>query len=206
MDLGLYAAFLAASVVLILVPGPIVTLVIAEAVRRGRFVGFATVLGATLAGAVQLALIVLGLATLVAAFSGLFEIVRWAGAAYLVYLGVRAIAGAGRASEAEPLTPAAYAGAAFRRGLLVSLSNPKTLMFHSAFLPQFVDPSLPAGPQLAILGASFIVVAFVLDSCWMLLASSLGARLVTRRARALLDRASGCVLIAGGLALAARKA
>ncbi len=88
----------------------------------------------------------------------------------------------------------------------MSLSNPKTLVFHSAFLPQFVDPASPAAPQFAILGASFVAVAFALDSCWMLLASSLGARLVTRRARALLDRAAGGVLIAGGLALAVRKA
>jgi threonine/homoserine/homoserine lactone efflux protein len=123
-----------------------------------------------------------------------------------VYLGVRTIWGAGRAHQGAPLTPAARAGAAFRRGLLVSLSNPKSLVFHTAFLPQFVDPALPAAPQFVILGASYVAIAFVLDSCWMLLASSLGARLATRRARAWLERTAGGVLIAGGLALAARRA
>jgi threonine/homoserine/homoserine lactone efflux protein len=206
VNLGLYAAFLAATAVLILVPGPVFTLVVTESARHGRRVGFATVLGTTIAGAVQLALVVLGLAALISAFSGLFAVVRWAGAAYLVYLGVRALWRAGRGHEPAPLTPEARAGAAFRRGLLVSLSNPKSLVFHSAFLPQFVDPALPAGPQLALLGASYVAVAFTLDSCWMLAGSSLGARLVTRRSRALLERLSGGVLIAGGVSLAVRNA
>src|SRR5690606_31001279 len=129
---------------------------------------------------------------LVATFSGLFTIVRWAGAAYLVYLGVRAIARAGR-EQGPALAPAKQAGKAFRRGAIVSLSNPKTLAFHSAFLPQFVDPALPTGPQLAVLGASFVAIAFMLDSCWMLLASGLRARLTGPRVRAWLDRVAGGV-------------
>ncbi|MGD2134464.1 MAG: LysE family translocator [Maricaulaceae bacterium] len=206
INLSLWLAFLAASAALIATPGPIVTLVVAQAAIHGRRVGFATVLGTTIASAVQLALVILGLAALVAAFSGLFEIVRWLGAAYLIFLGVQAWRRAGRPSEEEAIPLAARAGAGFRRGLLVALSNPKTLLFHSAFLPLFVDPSSPAAPQFAVLGVSFIVVAFCLDMVWMLTAAGLAARLSNGRARAFIERISGGVLIAGGLALASRRA
>jgi len=205
MNWGLYAAFIAASVALVLTPGPIVALIMAEATRHGRHVGFATVLGTTIAGAVQLGLVVLGFAALVATFSAAFDMMRWLGAAYLIGLGVLAIRHAGRPRADDGLAPADRIGVAFRRGLLVALSNPKTLIFFSAFLPLFVDASLPVAPQLLALAATYVAIAFTMDICWMLLAVRAGRVLSGLKMRAVLERITGGVLITGGLALAVRR-
>jgi homoserine/homoserine lactone efflux protein len=128
---------------------------------------------------------------------------RWAGAAYLIWLGVRAWRSAG---QAEPPAPAA--GVHFRRGFLVALTNPKTLAFFTAFLPQFVDPALPAARQLAVMCVVTVLLAAVSDSCWAV-AAGLGRAWFIQPARArLLKRLSGLTLIGGGvwLSLARRPA
>jgi len=205
MNWGLYAAFVAASATLVITPGPIVALIMAQATRHGRHVGFATVLGTTIAGTVQLGLVVLGFAALVATFSAAFDIVRVLGAVYLIGLGVLAIRNAGRPHDDDGLTPADRASVAFRRGLLVALSNPKTLIFFSAFLPLFVDARLPAAPQLLMLAVTYVAIALVMDLGWMLLAARAGRVLTGLKVRAALERVTGGVLIAGGLALAGRR-
>jgi threonine/homoserine/homoserine lactone efflux protein len=202
MDLSLYLAFVAASVVLIMIPGPNVALIVAEAARHGARAGFAVVFGTTAAQAVQLTLVAAGFAALVAVYADAFAVVRVVGAVYLVWLGVAAV----RASlkpDAEGPPPAA--SRSFRRGALVALANPKTLVFHAAFLPQFVDPAHAVAPQLALLGATFLGLALVLDTGWMLLGARAGGVLRRPGVRAWLDRAVGGVLITGGLALALKR-
>lgn len=206
MNWGLYAAFVAATMALIATPGPIVALVLSESSRHGRRVGLATVAGTTIAGAAQLALVTVGFAAVVATFSHAFEIVRWAGAAYLIWLGVSALKRAGKPDDGPALEPAERVSAAFRRGLVVALSNPKTLVFFSAFFPLFVDRSLPAAPQLAVMAVTYVTIGFSMDMGWMLLGDRAGRALSGPRARAALERVSGGVLIAGGLALAAKRA
>ncbi|MCG8443878.1 MAG: LysE family translocator, partial [Caulobacterales bacterium] len=142
MDWTLYAAFVLASAVLIVMPGPNVTLIIAESLSHGRRAGVAVVAGAIGAQALQLLLVVAGLAALVAAYGSAFTVVRWLGAAYLIWMGVMMLRAAGRAGRAAPPSRAS----SIRRGALVALANPKTLVFHAAFLPQFVDPAAAAAP------------------------------------------------------------
>jgi homoserine/homoserine lactone efflux protein len=193
MNWHLFAGFLLITVVLLLTPGPIVTLVISTAATRGVRAGLVTVAGTSSGNAVLLAAIALGLNWVLAHAVFLFELLRWCGAAYLVWLGVRAWRSAGAAP--------APAGAQlhFSRGFLVALSNPKTLAFFTAFLPQFVDRSRAAAPQLALMCAATALLAALSDSCWAI-ASGLGRSWFMRPERArLLGRASGLTLIGGGI-------
>jgi len=203
MNLHLFAGFLLITVVLLLTPGPIVTLVISTGATRGVRAGLVTVAGTSTGNAVLLAAIALGLSWVLGHAVYLFELLRWAGAAYLIWLGVRAWRNAGRP---HPLTTGNHVH--FWRGFLVALSNPKTLAFFTAFLPQFVDPTRPAARQLAVMCAVTVLLAGLTDSCWAI-ASGLGKAWFISPARArLLGRASGLTLIGGGiwLSLARRPA
>jgi len=132
-----------------------------------------------------------------------FEWIRWVGVAYLIYLGVRTwLVPAGDAA-CKGESPSSVTG--FRDladGFLVALTNPKLLLFHGAFLQQFVDRGMPALHQLLVLAGSFLVVAVILDSLWALLAASLGRLLAERGSRRLAGRIAGSVLIGAGAVLA----
>jgi homoserine/homoserine lactone efflux protein len=194
MNWHLFAGFLAITIVLLLAPGPIVTLVISTAATRGVRAGLVTVAGTSSGNAVLLAAIAFGLGWVLRHAVYLFAGLRWIGAAYLVWLGVAAWR---RAAQAQAAAPADRVH--FRRGLLVALSNPKTIAFFTAFLPQFVDPALPAARQLAVMCAFTVVLAALSDSSWAI-ASGLGRAwfMHPKRAR-LLGRLSGLTLIGGGI-------
>ena len=203
MSLPLYAAFVAAAIVLILIPGPNLAVIVANTVSRGRRAGFATLAGTTAAMVPQLALTSLGMTALISGAAEAFAWLRWLGVAYLVYLAYRAFTAPDDdlgqvAPQRLPLRRLAL------RGFLVSLSNPKTLFFFAAFFPQFVDPRAPAAPQLALLCATFLGLAATLDSGWVLLAARLAGILNTGgRWR---QRLTGGALLGAGLGLAlARK-
>jgi threonine/homoserine/homoserine lactone efflux protein len=204
MNLQLFAAYLLITLVLVVTPGPIVTLVVATGATRGVRPALATVAGTTLGNALLLTAIALGLSWVLANALILFEVMRWAGAAYLVYLGVQAWRGAAKAATALPVADHVH----FVRGLSVALTNPKTIVFFTAFLPQFVDSSLPAGRQLAAMCVASTLMAATTDTAWGV-AAGLGRAWFMRPSRAkLLARLSGTVLIGGGvwLSLARRPA
>lgn len=197
MNIDLYLAFLALSCVIIVVPGPNVTLILATAATRGARAGLMIVAGTTLAQIVQVIAVALGLAWLVGAYGSLFDLLRYAGAAYLVYLGIRAWRAAG-----QPLADPHAATATVRQGFVVGLANPKTLAFFAAFFPQFIDVSMPHGFQFAVLAASYLLLAVILDSAYAI-AGGMGKRLLAADpARLYLGRVSGLVLAVGGLWLA----
>jgi homoserine/homoserine lactone efflux protein len=203
MNIELFTAFVLITIVLILTPGPIVTLVIATGATHGVRAALTTVLGTTIGNAILIAAIAVGLSWVLKNAVGLFEMLRWAGAAYLVWLGIQAWRNAGTEAGAPPKTRVH-----FWRGMLVALTNPKTIAFFTAFLPQFVDPTLPAERQLFVMCAASILIAWVFDSGWAI-ASGLGRAWFMQPARAkLLGRMSGAVLIGGGiwLSLARRPA
>ena len=202
MSLHLYLAFVAAVTILMLIPGPNVALIVANSLAHGARFGLVTVAGTSAAMVVQLALTALGMTTLLGALAQGFEILRWLGVAYLVFLGVRAWrAPALDLKRARPEPRAARA--IFLRGFLVSLTNPKTLLFYAAFLPQFLDVSANVGGQLAILSVTFVALALVLDGGWALLAVRRGVLAVNGRLR---NRLTGSLLMGAGLGLAlARK-
>ena len=170
MSLPLYSAFVAAVVVLMLIPGPNVALIAANSIAHGARYGLMTVAGTSAAMVLQLALTGLGMTTLMGELARAFEILRWLGVAYLIWLGVTAWRRP--AIDLTKTRPQAREKSAiFGRGFLVSLTNPKTLLFYAAFFPQFVDASAPAAPQIVLLAATFLVIAVVVDSGWALLAA-----------------------------------
>jgi homoserine/homoserine lactone efflux protein len=194
MNWHLFAGFLLMTLLLILAPGPIVTLVVSTGATRGIRAALITVGGTSLGNAVLLLGVALGLSWVVTHAAYLFEVLRWMGAAYLIWLGVQAWR---RAGGQQPSAPGNQTH--FWRGFLVALSNPKTLAFFSAFLPQFVDPSLPAGLQLTVMCAVSLLLAAVTDSCWAV-ASGLGRTWFMQPARArLLTRVSALALVGGGV-------
>jgi len=200
MNVELYLAFLAVSFVIIIVPGPNVTLILATAATNGTRAGLMTVAGTTAAQILQVIAVALGLVWLVAMYGTVFDALRYVGAAYLVYLGVQACRNAG-----VPLPDAGAARKTLRKGFIVGLANPKSLAFFAAFFPQFIDTSLPYGFQFAVLSTSYILLAVILDSAYAV-AGGMGQRLLaTNRARLYLGRASGVVLAGGGLWLASLK-
>lgn len=203
MNWHLFAGFLAITVILILTPGPIVTLVISTSATKGVRAGLITAAGTSSGNAVLLAAIALGLNWVLSHAVYLFEALRWVGALYLVWLGIKTWRSAG-----NPDPNATGDQVHFWRGFLVALSNPKTIAFFTAFLPQFIDPALPAAPQLAVMCVVSVVLAATSDSCWAI-AAGLGRAWFMKPARArFLGRASAITLIGGGiwLSLARRPA
>jgi threonine/homoserine/homoserine lactone efflux protein len=199
MSLQLYPAFVAATTVLMLIPGPNVAVISAASIARGPRAGLITVAGTCAALMLQLALVGLGMNEALGLAARWFAVLRWAGVAYLVWLGVRAWR-----APPEPLAaaPAPSARAGMLRGFVVSLSNPKTLFFLAAFFPQFVTPG--GGPaQIWVLAATFLALEVAIDSGWALLAGRLRGFL-SRHGRAR-NRLTGAALIAAGAGLAAAR-
>ena len=194
MNYELFTAFVLITIVLILTPGPVVTLIVSTGATYGVRAALTTVLGAVMGGAILITAIALGLSWVLKNATELFEILRWAGVAYLVWLGIQAWRHAGEGLEAPPLKRVHL-----RRGVFVALTNPKTIAFFTAFLPQFIDPSLPADRQLFVMCVTFMFIAWFIDSCWAL-AAGMGRAWFMKPERAkLLGRLSGLVLIGGGI-------
>jgi len=195
MNFELFAAFLLITLVLMVTPGPIVTLVIATGATQGIRAGLATVAGTVLGNGILVGSIAFGLSFVIASSATLFEIIRWVGAGYLVWLGLQVWHSAGRG----PVAALPSHGVHFWRGLLVALSNPKTAAFFTAFLPQFVDPALPTTFQLAVMCTVSVLLAAMTDSAWAI-AAGLGRAWFMKPSRArLLARGSGAILIGGGI-------
>jgi homoserine/homoserine lactone efflux protein len=198
MSLTVYLAFLLATVVVVVVPGPTNTLIVANSVRHGRRAGLLNVAGTQVGLAATVGLVLLGLTSLIAAMGHWFDWVRLAGAAYLVWLGWKLFTDAGAQEEIAPRLPR---GGFVVQGMAVELSNPKTLLFFGAFFPQFMDMSRNQTLQVLIMGATAMAVAAVSDSVYALLAARTAKLLTAKRAR-LMSQVSGSVLIGGGVWLA----
>ena len=204
MDTALFLAFAAATVLLALFPGPNMALIVSNSIAHGTRYGFLTLLGTSAALAIQLAAVALGMSTLLATAGYWFDILRWFGAAYLVWLGVQAWRSPPLALGDERATTPPTPRAAILRGLLVSLTNPKTLLFFGAFFPQFVSPSHDLAPQLLVMSLTFLVIVAALDSIWATLAGRMRHAIVARGR--LLNRVCGGLLIGAGVGLAAARA
>lgn len=188
-------AFLALAVVVLATPGPSLLLIAATSLARGRRAGLLAVLGTEAGLAVVLAAIAAGLGAILDRVAGGLEVVRWAGIAWLVGAGVRALTSAGR----RPVDAAS--GAGFWLAFGVSALNPATTPFLLALLPQFVAPGRPAGPQLATFGVAFLVLATAIDLAVALLAAQLRA-VAAAGPSPLGRRLTGLLLLGAGLLLA----
>jgi threonine/homoserine/homoserine lactone efflux protein len=197
------AAFVAAAVVLIAIPGPSVLFIVARGVAHGRRAALATVIGNELGGLTQAMAVALGVGAVVRQSLVVFTVMKLAGAAYLVVLGVRALPRRGtlaRVTAPVSLSPAALV----RQGYMVGVTNPKTTLFFLAVLPQFVTPSGGnATVQLVVLGLVFVAIATVLDSLYGLAAGQMRRWLDgSPRRLAAVGGASGVVMIGLGVRLA----
>jgi threonine/homoserine/homoserine lactone efflux protein len=186
--------FALSAMALILVPGPNLIFIVTRGASQGRRVGLASALGIETGTLIHIAAAALGLSALLASSAAAFEVIRYAGAAYLLYLGVRTLRSREETvSESGASQPAL--GRVYAEGVMVNVLNPKVALFFLAFLPQFVDPSQGgAGGQVLVLGAVFFVIALVLDLLYVQAAALHGARLRSRPA--LLRRVSGGVYVA----------
>lgn len=203
MSLELFAAYLLACLVIIIVPGPTVTLIIANSLRHGSRAGLLNVAGTQAGLAIMIAVAGIGLSSVIAAMGHWFDWVRLAGAAYLIWLGWKMYRSAGGTAESaiEARPPR---GGFFLQGLLVALSNPKTLLFFGAFFPQFLDASRDYATQIAIMGATTMLFAALSDGAYAILSGRAGRFLSQRRVR-LMSKFSGGFLIGGGLWLASTR-
>ena len=199
MPLEPFIAYSLACLVLVLVPGPSVTLIVANSLRHGTGAGLLTVAGSQIGLMVVIAVVGAGLSSFVDTMGHWFDWLRLIGAAYLVWLGVRMLRARAASDMAAP--PAKPRGGFLLQGSLVALSNPKTLAFFGAFLPQFIDPRADPLMQVAVMGATFLAIAGASDAIYATLAGRAGTLMSQRRVR-LLSRISGGVLIGGGAWLA----
>ena len=188
--------FALASLAVLAFPGPAVTYIVARSVRHGPRAGLTSTMGIETGNLVQVVAATVGLSAVLASSAAAFTVVKYAGAAYLVYLGVRAIVRA----EADDARPRPAGAKLFRDGVVIAVLNPKTALFFLAFLPQFLDPSRGSETlQVAVLGICFVALACLSDGAYALLAAAAGRRLRRPRdSRRLLARATGGLYIGLG--------
>jgi threonine/homoserine/homoserine lactone efflux protein len=199
MPLELYLAYVLACAVITLIPGPTVTVIIANSLAHGTRAGLLNVGGTQLGLGLMMAILVVGLSSVIAAMGWLFDWLRWAGAAYLVWLGWKLLRAPEAIAEARSFPEPR--GGFFLQGFLVLMANPKALLWFGAFIPQFVDPKGNYVAQIVLLGLTAMAVALISDGAYAVLTGRAGALLSKKRIK-LISRLSGGFLIGGGIWLA----
>jgi threonine/homoserine/homoserine lactone efflux protein len=199
-DANALLLFSLAALALLLIPGPAVLYVVVQSAEHGRLAGLASVAGLHLGTLVHTAAAAIGLSALIVSSAVAFSVVKYAGAAYLIFLGIRRLA-----RDPAPDVPlrAQPLGSLFRQGVIVNVLNPKTAVFFLAFLPQFVDPDGTVWTQVVVFGLAFVVLGMATDSAYAVVAGSLGPWM--RRRRRALRYASGTVFVGLGAATAFAK-
>jgi threonine/homoserine/homoserine lactone efflux protein len=200
MELHVYLAFVLATSIMIALPGPSVLLTIAHSISFGWHRGLSTVAGATVGIAVQLLVAAIGLTSLLNIIAEAFEWLRWAGAAYLVYLGIKQWRSASEPLEVD--TSSVSKTNLFVQGLVITIPNPKSLIFIAAFLPQFIDAARPLGLQFAFIVPTFLAITFTVTSVWALIAGRVSGFLQSQRAFQSVLRTAGGLMIIAGVSLA----
>lgn len=197
MPFDLWLAFAAASTALLLIPGPTVLLVLSYALSKGRSVAVASAAGVALGDFVAMTASLLGLGALVLASATAFTMLKWVGAVYLIWLGIKLI----RSAPTEGLTPPrdVTANGVFGHAAAVTALNPKSIAFFIAFVPQFIQPQAPLLPQFAILITTFVTLAALNALAYALLADRLRRIIGKPSVLAWITRAGGATLIGMGL-------
>jgi threonine/homoserine/homoserine lactone efflux protein len=200
-NLGL---FISAALVLLLIPGPAVLYIVARSVEQGRLAGFVSELGIHTATLVHVIAAALGLSAIIASSALAFSVVKYAGAAYLAWLGLKKIFARIEAPEVNVTVHRHGYARLYRDGFIVNLFNPKIALFFLAFLPQFVEMSRGAvATQIAFLGLLFAVLGFITDGCYAFAAGTAGGWLKRSRGYLKLERyVSGVLFIGLGLTAA----
>ncbi len=202
-DFAVLASFILTCIVIVVVPGPSVTVIIANSLRYGAKAGILNVVGTQIGLASMIAVLATGLSAVVSLMGSMFEVLRIVGAAYLIWLGIKLWRANGALATEEP-GPRPF-GSFVLQGFVVIWSNPKALLFFGAFIPQFLDPAKGSALfQTILFGGLFMLVATVFDSIYALAAGGAGSWLSATRIR-ITERIAGTFLIGGGLWLAFAK-
>ncbi len=199
MTLSLWAAFVAASSILLVIPGPTVLLVVSYALGQGWRTALPMAIGVALGDFTAMTLSMLGLGALLAASATLFTVLKWIGAVYLVWLGIK-LWRAGGTLEAKPRTDAASATKMLGHAWLVTALNPKSITFFVAFLPAFLDPRNDFLTQMLVFETTFLVLAFANAFGYALVASRARGLVANPRALRIVNRTGGGLLIGAGIA------
>lgn len=203
MSLDHWLAFAAASAILLAIPGPTILLVVSYALAGGQRTAAPVVAGVALGDFVAMTASLLGLGVLLATSATLFMILKWIGAAYLVYLGIRLWRAPIAAIEIEPAETSRSGRAMFSHAFAVTALNPKSIVFFVAFLPQFIDHALPAIPQMVVFEATFLTLAVINAALYAWLATAARGAIRRPSVQRLVNRVGGSLLIAAGLATVA---
>jgi threonine/homoserine/homoserine lactone efflux protein len=199
MTFEIWLAFVAASTALVLIPGPTVLLVVSYALGQGWRAALPIAVGVALGDFTAMTLSVLGIGALLMASATLFTVVKWMGAAYLVYLGVKLLR-AGGTLNAEPKTTASSALRMGAHAWLVTSLNPKGILFFVAFFPQFIDQHAAFWPQVLVLQATFLAIAFANALGYAFFASRARGLVRSERVVGVVNKAGGAMLIGAGVA------
>lgn len=194
-DISTLLIFVATCAAIAIVPGPTVTVIIANSLRGGAKAGLLNIAGTQAGLVVMLGVVAFGLEVITTSLAFLFDWLRVLGAAYLIWLGVKLLRSDGTLSEAKGKR---RGGSYFWQGFLVIWSNPKALLFFGAFIPQFVQPGASAVLQTIALGAIFMAIATVLDCVYALAAGRAGSMLTQKNIRAT-EVIGGSMMVGGGL-------
>lgn len=200
MELHVYVTFVIATAIMIALPGPSVLLTVAHSISFGWKHAIFTVAGATMGIAAQLIIATIGLSSLLNLLTDAFEWLRWAGAVYLIYLGIKQWKSAGDPLKVET-TPISKVNL-FVQGFVVTTLNPKSLIFIAAFLPQFIDAAKSPGSQFSIIVPTFLFICFTITSVWALVAGKVRGFLQDSWALKPVLRTAGGLMIAAGFGLA----
>ena len=203
MSLSLWLGFLVASIVIAVTPGPGAVASMSTGIRHGYWSALSLILGLQAAILLQLAVVALGLGALLATSETAFEVIKFVGAGYLIWLGFQKWRAA--APEADEAPPPRRRHGLFLQGLLVNLTNPKAIIFIAALVPQFVDPLAPQVPQYLLIAATLCLTDTLVMSCYALMAARVGRWLHDPRAQRLQNRLFGSLfVVAGGLLAVSR--
>ena len=203
MELHVWLGFASASIALLLIPGPTVLLILSYAISQGRRVALATVAGVALGDLVAMSASLAGLGALVLASSELFILLKWVGAIYLVYLGIKLF----RSAPDAPLVmlddaPVTSPCKVFAHSGAVTALNPKSIVFFIAFVPQFINPNTALAPQFGLLVVTFVGLAAINALAYALLADKLRQKIIRPSVLPFLTRLGGGALVAMGIATA----
>ena len=201
MSVELYIAYVLACVVITIIPGPTVTLIVANSLTYGTRAGLLNVAGTQLGLGLMLIVLIVGLASVIEIMGWWFDWLRLAGAAYLVWLGWKLLRSSGALDQAAPKPRGGF----LLQGFLVLMGNPKALLWFGAFIPQFIDPAGNYVRQVIVLGLTAMAVAALSDGAYAVLTGRASALLSRQRVR-LVSRVGGLCLIGGGAWLALTRA
>lgn len=202
MSIEVFAAFCVAATVVIVMPGPIVSLVVANSLGHGTRIGLATVAGSCIGNMALAAVAVAGLGAMLALLAELFDVIRWLGAGYLIWLGVKAWrSGRAMVGEGKAVARQRRSLAAAVQGVMIAITNPKAFLFYGAFFPQFIDPARPLVQQLIIMSVAMVSIGTLFDGLYAVLAGRARVWLADPDRQRLQARITGSLLIATGIGL-----